>query len=52
MAYESFLNWQKEKKTTSFSESTLLVYFTAGAASPGRQGRQCLTKYFTNQNLF
>jgi hypothetical protein len=28
MAYESFLNWQKEKKTTSFSESTLLVYFT------------------------
>jgi hypothetical protein len=25
MAYESFLNWQKEKKTTSFSESTLLV---------------------------
>jgi hypothetical protein len=23
-----------------------------GAASPGRQGRQCLTKYFTNQNLF
>ncbi|KAJ8909432.1 hypothetical protein NQ315_015343 [Exocentrus adspersus] len=28
MTYESFLKWQKEKKTTSFSESTLLVYFT------------------------
>jgi hypothetical protein len=26
--------------------------YRAGAASPGRQGRQCLTKYFTNQNLF
>lgn len=26
--YESFLKWQNEKKTTSFSESTLLVYFS------------------------
>jgi hypothetical protein len=39
-----------------FSAETLDVFqlsvFIPGAASPGRQGRQCLTKYFTNQNLF
>jgi hypothetical protein len=37
-----------------FTLLVLLLYLNAnsGAASPGRQGRQCLTKYFTNQNLF
>lgn len=29
--YENFIRWQKEKKTTSFSENVLLSYFSEKA---------------------
>jgi hypothetical protein len=32
--------------------SQVTTQLSPGAASLGRQGRQSLTKYFTNQNLF
>jgi hypothetical protein len=44
-----------ETRLLNFSGEAAVEGFdnlSAGAASPGRQGRQCLTKYFTNQNLF